>query len=246
MKPIRRLPLKGLYNCRDLGGIPVAGGQTKFGVFIRSEGPCELPGEDLDSLHAYGVTASIDLRGAPEREVRPSDLSLDDRFIYHALPLRHAESAARTGLPREFKPWGEEYIEMIGVNQKWACHAMELAAANDGALLYHCTTGKDRTGIMSALLLSVAGAEHADIAADYCVSELYLTPVYERMKNGTLLLNKNQQLVMDDKFFRTKAEYMLQLLGHLDEAYGGAVGFLKESGVDDITLDAIRHKFVEK
>lgn len=246
MRGIRRLPLRGLYNCRDLGGFPVPGGQTKFGVFLRSEAPCLLPAEDLADLLIYGASTTIDLRGEMEREIRPSDLEHDWRFAYHALPLRHAEAAIPDGQPRKFKPWGDEYIEMIEVNHQWVRQALELAAATRGGLLYHCTTGKDRTGILSALLLSVAGVDRTDIAGDYCISELHLLPVYEQMRGGSLVVSTKQPLVMDEGFFRTKAEYMLQLLDYLDQTYGGVLPFLTECGVSEDTLNAIRRKFIQR
>ena len=74
--PTRRLMTKELYNARDLGGFPTMDGRTtRFGVFVRSEAPCDLPEEDIAYLRDYGVTASMDFRGTGETQARPSDLS---------------------------------------------------------------------------------------------------------------------------------------------------------------------------
>ena len=73
--PARRLMTRGLYNARDLGGLPTRDGKvTRFGVFVRSEAPVGLPREDIQYLKDYGGTASMDFRSTGEVEARPSDL----------------------------------------------------------------------------------------------------------------------------------------------------------------------------
>ena len=154
---IRRLPLKGLYNARDLGGYPVAGGkQTAFGRFVRSEAPCELGEEDIQALADYGITMSMDLRSLREQSVRPSSLKDLPHMAYCSMPLLR-EAAIPDGQTKTFRPWGEEYIDMAEGAREWAVEALTLAAERDGAVLYHCTTGKDRTGLMSCYLLSPGG-----------------------------------------------------------------------------------------
>lgn len=266
----RRLLLKNLFNARDLGGYPTSEGKvTKFGVFIRSEAPCELPQEDINALRDYGVTMSIDLRGTGERSSRPSSLNGAQGIEYIEKPLFNEAAifddkdrdASRPGGPggpppmpmgKEGPDWGEQYKSMAEESRQWALETLELAADCPGALLYHCTTGKDRTGLMTCYLLSICGVSKADIAADYCVSQVYLEPVYEKMRSGKLDLGAPPKGAEDsapqgmgDSFFKTPAEAMLTLINYLEEKYGGVVEYLRLIGLPEDTMARIRAKFVE-
>lgn len=247
----RRIRLKGLYNTRDLGGFPTRdGGVTRFGVFLRSEAPVELPEEDIAALKDYGVTASMDFRSTGETLSRPSDLA--GLLPYHHCPLFH-EAAVVGGAPKEMpKPpknldWGKQYIVMAEESRTWAKKVLTLAAENEGVLLYHCTTGKDRTGLMTCYLLSIAGVEKPDIVADYSVSQIFLEPVYEKIRSGKMNLGAPQEEKppkMDDGFFRTPPEAMETLMDYLEKNYGGVTEYLRSIGISEALMEKIRRKLV--
>jgi protein-tyrosine phosphatase len=186
----RRLPLGGLYNARDLGGYPTRdGGMTKYGVFIRSEAPRDLPESDLLFLRAYGVKASVDFRGDKEVSRQPSCLDGVAGMDYFRSPTFNEQVAFGTrdkgkkGPPvSSFVDWGQKYAEMADDCRDWVREVFGILDSIDGGVLFHCTTGKDRTGVVSALLLGLAGVPEDDIVADYCISEVYLTPVYEELR----------------------------------------------------------------
>lgn len=253
--PTRRLMTRGLYNARDLGGFPTADGRTtRFGVFVRSEAPVDLPEEDIAYLRDYGVTASMDFRSTGETLSRPSDLR--ELLPYYHRPLfNEAAMAGSAPHPPKKIGWGEQYIEMAEESRDWARDVLAIAAENQGALLYHCTTGKDRTGLMTCYLLSIAGVGRADIAADYCVSQVFLEPVYEKMRSGKMRLGPppgeggGEKMPpmpkMDNSFFETPASAMLTLIDYLTERYGGVVEYLREIGVEEAVLETLRNKLVE-
>lgn len=251
MRAVRRLPLKGLYNCRDLGGYPTENGRvTKFGVFLRSEAPCELPREDIEYLVNYGVTGSIDLRSEGERMARPNELSGHVSYYPLNLFLKAAVYGDESHRQEEFD-WGVQYRRMAEDNPEFFREALTICLKEPGALLYHCTTGKDRTGLLTCVLLSIAGVAKEDIAADYCVSELYLGPVYERMKSGAMKLGTQpggtSTRIPDggsERFFATPAKAMLDLIGGLERDYGGVVGFIRSCGVSEDTIIALRNKLL--
>lgn len=245
----RRLMTKQLYNARDLGGFPTKDGKTtKFGVYVRSEAPVGLGQEDLDYIRDYGVTASMDFRSTGETVARPSDLREEMTYYHRPLFNEAAVVDGKRKKPPMHTDWGTQYIAMAEEARDWAKDVLTIAAENPGALLYHCTTGKDRTGLMSCYLLSIAGVERADIAADYCVSQVYLEPVYEKMRSGAMNLGAPPEggaPKMDDSFFRTPAEAMLTLIDYLTKTYGGVVSYLRMIGVPEEVMEKIRKKFVE-
>jgi protein-tyrosine phosphatase len=139
---------------------------------------------------------------------------------------------------------------MVEDYPQWTKNVLELAAGEKGTMLYHCTTGKDRTGILTALLLSIAGVGREDIIADYCVSEVYMRPVYlELMGLMPPYIDENGNELnptIDSPFFKTAPDNMRELLDHFDSNYGGAVGFALHCGADMETIDAIRHKLTDQ
>jgi len=259
--PTRRLLTKGLYNARDLGGYPTRDGRTtRFGVYIRSEAPVDLPPEDIAYLRDYGIPATMDFRGTGEIQARPSDL--DGPMTYYHKPLFNEAAMGKgpggpppggPGGPGKMPGWGEAYIEMAETARDWAREVLTIAAENPGAVLYHCTTGKDRTGLMSCYLLSIAGVSNPDICADYCVSQVYLEPVFEQMRSGKMQMGPPPDgsdmpeggPPMDDSFFQTPASAMMTVIDYLTEHYGGVVEYLRKIGVPEEIFEKIRNRFLE-
>lgn len=236
----RRLKLKTMFNARDLGGYPTKDGKvTKFNVFIRSEFPAELPEEDIQYLKDYGITASIDFRSIWEVEEEPS--SLTDVFSFYHRPVNDSPKPPDLRIIMS-RPMGASmtphYQKMVDEGAAWVKGVLELAAAEKGGLLYHCAGGKDRTGIMSCILLSIAGVSREDIAADYCLTEVYAKP---RKK---MVPPEGMPPEAKNDFAKAPASTMLELLDHFDARYGGVMGYLSQIGVKDETIAQIREKFL--
>ena len=245
----RRLPLDGLVNARELGGFPTRDGKlTKYRVFVRSEAPRTLSARDVTFLRDYGVTAAVDFRGDRETEREPSCLSDAGWLRYLRSPTFNDQVAFATrgtsaGPPvTSFVDWRVKYVEMAEDYKGWVKATLELLASADGAVLYHCATGKDRTGVITALLLGLCGVSDADIIADYCVSELYLAPVYERLIAGFKKHWPDEPVSLSDPFFRTAPENMAALLRHLNDAYGGIPDYVEACGVDRSAAGLLRRR----
>jgi protein-tyrosine phosphatase len=222
----------GLANARDLGGLPVKEGRIREGALIRSESLTRLT--DTDVLRDAGVSLIVDLR-RPGESVEPHPFADDD--IYVNLPVED---------PADVKDidstMGALYLEMIDARPDlFAATLGSMADAAPGAVLVHCAAGKDRTGLVVALALGVAGADRETIAADYAVTGERLAPYVE--KYLATIEDRRQR-----DFWRghqaTPVEFMLGVLDHLEERYGGVEPYLRKGGMSDDQLSALRERLV--
>lgn len=231
----KRLILENVLNCRDLGGYPTANGTTKFGRFLRC-GVVKTPtSSDISVLSSYGVKTVIDLRGDFETVNTVTDFSRIDGCRVHHVSLYEANAA-------NANPADEKLIDIYktivdGYRSGFKKIFDTLAAAPEGAVLYHCFFGKDRTGILSMLLLSVAGVSRADIIADY---QLTFTYIYDY-----IMENIDTIWCKDMTMHYSKAETMAELLDYVDEKYGSPADYLYSCGVTSETMEKIRKRFFE-
>ena len=245
MDGYRRLPVEGMCNARELGGFPTLDGRmTSYGRFIRSEVPRAVTRRGLDFLRDYGVTVSIDLRGPQEIKRIPNLLAGEPWAEFINIPVYNKQVAGATvkSSPDRFVKWPELYISMIDSQMDWVRDIFETLAekTSAGAVMFNCTTGKDRTGIIAALLLALAGVSYYDIVADYCVSQVYMRPAYAEIF-GTWEPDPDfEDLGLDDPFFKTVPENMASLLIHIDNMYGDVPQYLKQCGISESALDRLR------
>jgi protein-tyrosine phosphatase len=245
---MRRLPLEGLVNTRDLGGYPTKDGKmTRYGAAVRSEAPQSLTDRDVEALIAYGIKTVVDLRGAEEIERHPSRLSGLSSVDYHCCPAfdESVAFAAKGGTPfQENFDMGAKYIEMAERRKDWIYKVMTVIAESDGGVLFNCAMGKDRTGIVAALLLGHAGAHEVDIVADYSVSDQYLVPVYERIFDRMRWDMTDEEINKLMPYFLTPPDNMRRLLGHINKTYGGVTEYLRDCGLDDAALARLRARMI--
>jgi len=238
----RYLAWDACYNARDVGGYPTEDGRrTRNGALVRSDDLYRLTSMGQAALREYGIRTIIDLRLAHELQRDPNPFAgqqgVDDVPRYLNLPLHDVASNAAI---EEAEPTHGEYIVILDRNKKLVGAAIKAVAASlaDGGVLVHCHGGKDRTGIVTALLLSLAGVPREIIAEDYALSEVLLEPsfsawVKERSRAGG-------QHVERPLWMFSPPEKMLGLLEHLDREYGGVEGYLEAVGVTQEEMAAIR------
>ncbi len=172
----------GLFNARDLGGLPTTdGGHTRARSLVRADDLAQLGAAGLAALEAYGIRTVLDLRW-PEEAVRyasPVSAALPSVVYSRISLLTHTED--------EWRLRSRDVAKEL-----WKCTVLErvrgelrrvlafIAAAEPGPLLFHCVAGKDRTGLIAALLEALAGVEPAAIARDYAASSDNLREEYLR------------------------------------------------------------------
>ena len=117
-----------------------------------------------------------------------------------------------------------------------------VAEAPEGGVLVHCFAGKDRTGIVAALALALAGVPRETIAADYALSDSYLQPLYDELLAVVDDPAERERRALQ---YRSPPESILAVLDHLDARYGGVAAYLRAAGVTNEQLERIRVRLVE-
>ncbi len=228
---MRRYEVGPLLNLRDLGGYPVRGGlHTKSGRFFRSDAPANLTQEDVEKLNRLGVETVIDLRGDGEALHRPCSLAGRDPFLYSRHPLL-AEGLRIDG-ERDVP---QMYFSMIK-NHDAVAAILRRFILTKRAVLFHCTAGKDRTGVIAALLLSLAGVARNDICADYQVSYTYIRAIFETI---------GREISSFPAFLGlSKLEYIEGFLALFEAEYASAERYMAAIGLSRQETDALREKLI--
>lgn len=225
---MRRIPLQHTLNTRDLGGYPLLqGGLTKYGMFLRSDVPAQVTDGDVELLRSMKITSVLDLRSDRELAERPCALSFDTHFRYSHRMLNGGDGmpSSREGVPLF-------YLEMLeGESMR---DVMRLLAESDGGVLFHCAAGKDRTGVVSSLLLSLAGVSHSDIVDDYQYSRFLLEPMLR------YYLGKNPEL--DPDIVTPRPEFIEKFLAMFFERYRSVENYLLGAGLASAEVMRLREK----
>lgn len=227
----RRYITENIINCRDLGGYACDGGVTAYGRVLRA-GVARAPSEaDLNVLRKFGIKTVIDLRGDEEAESMPSYFKDNGEFKYHHISLLETNPAfAKTEItmPEMYEMCLNEYKENFA-------KVLHVIALLNEPFMFHCFCGKDRTGLVAALLLEAAGVDRADILADYEVSYTYIKPFIEKE------IRENTGLIWDGAYsrFYSHAENMEHILDYIDRTFGGAKGYFREIGLSENEIEKI-------
>ncbi|WP_010631797.1 tyrosine-protein phosphatase [Sporolactobacillus vineae] len=228
--PLRRIPLSSTLNTRDLGGYPTNSGATRFGRIIRSDVPLNLSGQDIRILKNLGVTAAIDFRSAREITVRPSAFALLPDFTYIHCPfaIGNQDPGSAEGVP----PLYARIISDFPIMRR----VMQTIAGQPGAVVIHCAAGKDRTGVVSALLLLTAGVSESDILVDYQISYTYRRRLIDALRK--------QHPGLPEYVGRTDMIYMEKTLDQFFKTYGSVHHYLNRIGLSDEEISQLQSKLL--
>ena len=237
MGSIRRLKLENIINCRDLGGYVCKDGVTKFGRFLRCGIPDTPTSDDIVEIVKYGVKTVIDLRGDWECEHIPSVFQFLDRVDYHHVCLFEINAA----LSNEFDGTIEKSYELSieKYKHRYAEVLKIIADAQEGCILFHCFFGKDRTGMLSTLLLHIAGADREDIIADYQLSYTYILPYIEKERKNP----DGNMWETDESNLLSKPSTIISLLNFIDHKYGSVDNYLDNIGITQEIRAKIKTRF---
>ena len=242
----RVIPLQGAWNTRTFAGLQGTHGPIPASAFVRTSDLGRLTAADRDALAAAGVTLDIDLRTADEQAQSPDLLATDARFAYQRTSLMGTEKMDLQKMMTTFPDsLGAAYVQWLDHSQPQFKQVFQrIAAERDGTVLFHCTAGKDRTGIIAGLLLDLAGVPRADIVHNYAISAHYLEgqPKDSAMNAQIMeLIKQNPEIGRKMAGMSgTAPENMEMFLAALHAQYGGAEGYLKSIGVSEAEIDQLK------
>lgn len=243
---LRLVPLESVFNLRDLGGYATADGRTvAWGRLYRSDQLHAVAGRDLDLVRSLGLRTVLDLRTEGERAEGAFPVAS------HPVALHHLPVLARTWHEEEVDALAElvdravpylvaRYLDLLDEGGPVLAAAVDLmATSGTQPLVFHCAAGKDRTGVLAALVLGVLGVSDDDIVADYVLS----ADAMARRLAWLQRTDPTAAAVMASQpagWLAAPSDVMHTVLRHVREVHDGAEGYLVDHGVDRSTVECLR------
>ena len=242
----RTLQWDGCVNVRDLGGIPTEdGGRTRAGSVIRSDTLGALTEDGWRAVADHGVVRIIDLRFPEElEEDPPRDVDVevvnvsvlgrsraDDRDYVRRLEA-HLDSVDDVA---DHYAWS--YVDFLERNRARFGQAIAAVAEADGPVVIHCMGGKDRTGLVSALLLRLAGVSLEEIGQDYSLSGPNLAVFQDEWLETAPNAEERRRR---EKLSSTPAIAMARVIEDVEARYGSVTAYLEAAGVTAGQLEQLR------
>jgi protein tyrosine/serine phosphatase len=230
----------GFHNARDLGGLPTRDGQTtRFGQLIRSATVRLVTPAGWRAAYAAGVRTVVDLRSEPE--VIDHVPWGDDGPVRHWVELdpwndseywRAVSGQGINGTPLTFDPF------LVARPERVAAVVRAIAAAPPGGVLYHCAAGRDRTGVLTVVLLALAGVDADTIADDYDLSHAAVRQLHTVQGRDLAELDRLARVLVDRGL--STRDVMRALLKEFD-----ARRYLLDAGVSEAELRAVRTRLLD-
>ena len=267
------ITLKGIVNARDLGGCEVQGGrQVKTGRLIRSAHLADATDADIAYLESLPTTIVVDFRTPVDLKGKANRGIPGARYVN--LPIDASGNAAANATEEEIKKvTGRKKFEVKKVivyaafnpkaraiakamyptllfdpdcQQQYAKFLRLVLETENGAILYHCTQGKDRTGIASALLLAALGADRGTIVADFdATNRVYEKDVRKYSRRVKFWGGKEEEIDVVKSFLGANTDNFINALDAIDKQYGSMEAYLKgPMGLTDADITTLRARYL--
>ncbi|HRU95896.1 MAG TPA: tyrosine-protein phosphatase [Ruminococcus sp.] len=218
------------YNTRELGGMRTADGRaTKYGVIWRSDAPSVPTAEDAEKLRELNIMTIIDMRTEAECKKNPDGFADMDGFDYHHFPITEG-----SGVPESLEAVPYSYMDIAtaeNMHNVWRT----IAEAESG-ILFHCTAGKDRTGVVSAIILMACGVDEESIVHDYVISR-----EYNKERLAAFLVAHPE---VDKNIVLANEKSMKGFMKLFNECFGTVEDYFESIGLTAAHVDMIRNKLI--
>ncbi|KZT35550.1 hypothetical protein SISSUDRAFT_160575 [Sistotremastrum suecicum HHB10207 ss-3] len=247
----------GVSNIRDLGGYPLPHGNvSKKHVAFRSAEVSSITEKGKEQLRRLGVSVVYDLRSDLELAKFNAPLPDIPGVEVTRVPVFKSEDYSPDSLAKRYALYASGKIESFmqlytqildNAGPAYSTILRRIRDKPNEAVLFHCTAGKDRTGVLAAIILSLAGASDQDIATDYELTQIGRAAVREqimaRIANEPAVMNNREGAL---NMLSSKYEVMIALLKLLKETRGGAEGYCRSIGLTDEDIQIIRTNMTTK
>ena len=237
----RLLELEGCLNFRDLGGYRTEDGRrTRWGRLFRSDALHHMSPRDVALVRdELGIRTVVDLRSTAERTREPMAALYAPPFRAHHIPLFDRDrSGAAPALPLD-----ELYRALLAVAREPMARIVRVLAEAHEPGLFHCAAGKDRTGLVAAVVLGAVGVRDADIVDDYAATRRSLERIVDRLRGSSSYDYVFTELPPDT--LHAEPETMERLLAHVARDHGSMRGYLLGSGVAEADLASLESALLE-
>ena len=262
-QPGQSLGIASIPNLRDLGGYETRDGKTvKHGLVYRSNQLSGISPEDMLKLGALGLQGAYDLRTTPERETRPEELPPGVDYIVVDV-LADSPSAGPAQLEKlmadpkvanvelgdgkveaAFEASYREFISLPSAQREFGKMFVALGNRQEVPALFHCTTGKDRTGWAAAAFLTLMGVPKETVYEDYLRSNDYILPAYQQAIDGFVAAGGDAEI--PKAILGVKKEYLDAAYDEMETEYGSIEQyFSKALGIDADQQQALRASYLK-
>lgn len=236
----RRIELDGCVNFRDLGGYPTHEGRTlRWRKLFRSDALHALSPSDVLCLRdEHHLTDIIDVRSSFELENEGRGLLASESIAFHHTPLFDGDTRAGDREAAEKMSLGQRYLGLMEVAKERIARVVSILAHSEGSAVYHCAAGKDRTGVISAVLMGALGVPDEMIVADYALSAERIDEIIARVMS--MKGYEDTLKDMPEDTLHAKPETMEEVVSGVAERYGSMSGYLRDAGLPDGVLEALQ------
>jgi protein-tyrosine phosphatase len=243
----RLVPFEGVLNFRDLGGYETEDGRrTRWGRLFRSDAMHDLTEDDLVVFRGLGIAAVVDLRSTSEVKRTGRGLLAHEEHKFVNVPVLsnyEINEPRETGFDEDYL--SRRYLQYLDVGAPAFVRVMEeMAIADNYPLVFNCFLGKDRTGVLAALVLSCLGVERSTVVEDYALTNARVAFIVAKLRRDPVQSDTIDRT--DPVLLGAHEATMTNFLAEVDERFDGPVAWALGAGVTNESIDRLRDLLLDE